>query len=234
MWLKAPVEETNKDGKKRLTGGKRTKQGTPQGGVISPLLANLYMNRFLKHFRLTGQGHKLKAHVISYADDFVILSRGHAAEAKAWAAAVMTHLGLTLNEAKTSLRNARVESFNFLGYCFGPHYFPVNGRKYLGASPAKKSVARLKPRISAILHRGNNAPWSEVRADLNRVLKGWSNYFDYGTCTPAYTAINHHVVTRVRRFLTRRHKVPSRGTRQFSSETIFGELGVVHLRKVVV
>jgi RNA-directed DNA polymerase len=233
MWLKAPVEETDKDGKKRMTGGKRSKQGTPQGGVISPLLANLYMNRFLKHWRTSGQEHKLKAHVVAYADDFVILSRGHAAEAKAWAGAVMTRLGLTLNEAKTSLRNAREESFNFLGYCFGPHYFPGNGRKYLGASPAKTSVARLKPRISAILHRGNNAPWSEVCAELNRVLKGWSNYFDYGTCTPAYTAINHHVVTRVRHFLVRRHKVPSRGTGRFSSETIFGELGVVRLRKVV-
>src|SRR5438309_8232111 len=75
MWLKAPVEETDKDGKKRLTGGKRHKWGTPQGGVISPLLANLYMNRFLKHWRLTEQGRKLKAHVIAYADDFVILSR---------------------------------------------------------------------------------------------------------------------------------------------------------------
>jgi len=72
-----------------------------------------------------------------------------------------------------------------------------------------------------------------VCAELNRVLKGWANYFDYGTCTPAYTAISHHVVTRVRHFLARRHKVPSRGTRRFSSETIFGELGVVKLRKVV-
>jgi RNA-directed DNA polymerase len=232
MWLKAPVEETDNDGKKRMTGGKRTRQGTPQGGVISPLLANLYMNRFLKHWRLTGQGHKLRAHVVAYADDFVILSRGHAAQAKAWAAEIMTRLGLTLNEAKTSLRNAREESFNFLGYGFGPHYFPVNGRKYLGASPSKKSVARLKPRISAILYRGRNAPWSEVCADLNRVLTGWSHYFGYGTCTPAYTAINHHVVTRVRHFLARRHKVLSRGTRRFSSETIFGELGVLRLRKL--
>jgi RNA-directed DNA polymerase len=234
MWLKAPVEETDRDGGKRMTGGKRNRQGTPQGGVISPLLANLYMNRFLKHWRLTGQGRKLKAQVISYADDFVILSRGCAAEAKAWAREVMTRLGLTLNEAKTSLRNAREERFDFLGYSFGPHYFPKNGRRYLGASPSKKSVARLKPRISAILHRGNTAPWSEVRADLNRVLKGWSGYFGYGTCTPAYCAIDHHVVTRVRRFLVRRHKVPSHGTTRFSHETIFGELGVVRLRKLAV
>jgi RNA-directed DNA polymerase len=231
MWLKAPVEETDKDGKKRMTGGKRSKQGTPQGGVISPLLANLYMNRFLKYWRLTEQGRKLKAYVVAYADDFVILSRGHAAEAKAWARAVMTRLGLTLNEAKTSLRNAGEERFNFLGYSFGPHYFPKNGRKYLGASPSKKSVARLKPQIGAILHRGNTAPWCEVRARLNRVLKGWLGYFCYGTCTPAHRAIDNHVMTRVQRFLSKRHKVPSRGTARFSRDIVFGELGVVSLRK---
>jgi RNA-directed DNA polymerase len=230
MWLKAPVEETDKDGRKRLTGGKRNKQGTPQGGVISPLLANLYMNRFLKHWRLTEQGHKLKAHVIAYADDFVILSRGHAEEAKAWAGAVMTRLGLSLNEAKTSLRDAWKERFDFLGYSFGPHYSPKNGRRYLGASPSKKSVARLKPRISAILHRGNNNPWGEVCTKLNRVLKGWSGYFDYGTCTPAYRAIDNHVMTRVQHFLVKRHRVPSRGTARFSRETVFGELGVLSLR----
>lgn len=234
MWLKAPVEETDKDGRKRLTGGKRNKQGTPQGGVISPLLANLYLNRFLKHWRLTEQGHKLKAQVIAYADDFVILSRGHAAEAKAWAGAVMACLGLSLNEAKTSLRNAWEERFDFLGYSFGPHYSPRTGRRYLGASPSKKSVARLKPRLSAILHRGNNEPWADVCSKLNRLLKGWSGYFDYGTCTPAYCAIDHHVATRVRRFLVKRHRVSSHGTRWFSDTTIFGELGVVRLRQLAV
>jgi RNA-directed DNA polymerase len=230
MWLKAPVEETDKDGRKRLTGGKRHKRGTPQGGVISPLLANLYMNRFLKHWRLTEQGHKLKAQVIAYADDFVILSRGCAEQAKAWAQEVMTRLGLSLNEAKTFIRNAAKERFDFLGYSFGPHYSPKNGRCYLGASPSKKSVARLKPRLCAILHRGNKAPWTEVRGKLNRLLKGWSGYFNYGTCTPAYRAIDNHVMTRVQHFLVERHKVPSRGTAQFSREIVFGELGVLSLR----
>jgi RNA-directed DNA polymerase len=230
MWLKAPVEETDKDGRKRMTGGKRNKQGTPQGGVISPLLANLYMNRFLKYWRLTEQGRKLKAHVIAYADDFVILSRGQAAQAKARAGAVMTRLGLSLNEAKTSLRNAWKERFDFLGYSFGPHYSPRTGQRYLGASPSKKSVARLKPRLSAILHRSNNEPWEKVRAKLNRLLKGWSGYFDHGTCTPAYRAIDNHVMTCVQHFLVKRHRVPSRGTTRFSRDTVFGELGVLSLR----
>jgi RNA-directed DNA polymerase len=232
MWLKTPIEETDEDGRKRLSGGKRSKQGTPQGGVISPLLANLYMNRFLKYWRLTEQGRKLRAHVIAYADDFVILSRGCAGEAKAWAAATMTRLGLTLNETKTSLRNAREERFNFLGYSFGPHYFPKDGQRYLGASPSKKSVARLKPRIGAILRRGNKDPWTEVRVVLNRVLIGWARYFNYGTCAPAHRAIDNYVATRVRRFLVDRHKISTQGFRCFSGTRIFSELGVVRLRRI--
>jgi len=81
LWLKAPVEERGDDGKRRMTGGKGSRYGTPQGGVISPLLANLYMNRFLKHWRRTGRSETYRAHVIAYADDFVILSRGQAAAA---------------------------------------------------------------------------------------------------------------------------------------------------------
>ena len=96
----------------------------------------MYMNRFLKHWRLTGRGEAFRAHVISYADDFVILSRGHAAEALAWTRTVMARLGLTLNEAKTSVRDARTERFDFLGYTFGPHCYRKDGHWYLGASPS--------------------------------------------------------------------------------------------------
>jgi RNA-directed DNA polymerase len=102
LWLRAPVEERDSDGKPHMSGGKGNKRGTPQGGVASPLLSVIYMNRFLKHWRLTGRGEAFHAHVVSYADDFVILSRGHAGESLTWTKAVMTKLGLTLNEAKTS------------------------------------------------------------------------------------------------------------------------------------
>ena len=87
------------------------------------------MNRFLKHWRLTGCGETFRAHVVSYADDFVILSRGRAAEGMTWTKAVMTRLGLSINEAKTSLKDARQERFDFLGYSFGPHYYKANGRR---------------------------------------------------------------------------------------------------------
>src|SRR5512132_2494697 len=123
LWLTAPVEECDDDGRRRMTGGKGSRRGTPQGGVISPVLANLYMNRFLKHWRRTGRGEAYRAPVIAYADDFTILSRGRAAEALAWTKAVMTRLGLALNEAKTAIRDARRERFDFLGYAFGPHHY---------------------------------------------------------------------------------------------------------------
>src|SRR6059058_3180307 len=111
LWLKAPVEESNEVGKRRLTGGKRSTCGTPQGGVISPLLANLYMNRFLKHWRASGRSEAYQARIVAYADDFVILSRSSAAEALAWTRQVMSKLGLALNEAKTAVRDAGRELF---------------------------------------------------------------------------------------------------------------------------
>jgi RNA-directed DNA polymerase len=232
QWLTAPVEERDGDGRRRMTGGQSSTCGTPQGGVISPLLANLYLNRFLKHWRATGRGAAYDAHVIAYADDFVILSRGHAAEALAWTQTVMTRLGLALNAAKTAVRDARQERFDFLGYTFGPHRFRKDGRRYLGASPSRKSVQRLKDRIGAILGPGNQAPWPEVRDRLNSLLRGWSGYFRHGTRLMAYRAVDNYVDERVRRFLVRRHKVPTCGTDRFPAQRVFGELGVIRLRQI--
>jgi RNA-directed DNA polymerase len=232
LWLKAPVEERDGEGRRRLTGGKRSKRGTPQGGVASPMLANLYMNRFLKHWRTTERGEVFRAHVISYADDFVILSRGHAVEALAWTKAVMTKLGLTLNEVKTKLKDARSEHFDFLGYSFGPYHHRKDGYRYLGASPSKKSVRRLTTKVDELLAPGNQDPWPKVRNRLNAMLRGWSAYFCYGTRLMAYRAVDNHVYEAVRHFLRRRHKVQSRGTRSFPATEIFGTHGVLRLRRV--
>ena len=232
LWLQAPVEACGDDGRRRMTGGKGSRHGTPQGGVISPLLANLYMNRFLKHWRRTGRGETYRVHVIVYADDFVILSRGYADEALAWTRGVMTRLGLTLNETKTAVRDARRERFDFLGYTFGPHRYRKDGHWYLGASPSKKSVLRLKGKVGDLLTPGNMAAWPEVRDRLNRLLRGWTGYFGYGTRLPAYRAIDNHVYGRIRSFLARRHKVPSQGTRRFPADYVFGGLGVLRLRRM--
>jgi RNA-directed DNA polymerase len=229
LWLKAPIEERDGDGKRHMSGGKTSTCGTPQGGVASPLLANIYMNRFLKHWRRSGCGEAFRAHIVNYADDFIILSQRCAAEALAWTKVVMTKLGLTLNEVKTSVRDARTERFDFLGYTFGPHCYQRNGNRYLGASPSEKSVKRVKTKVNDVLVPGNMQPWTDVCSQLNSLLRGWSAYFCYGTRSRAYKAVDHHVCERVRYFLSRRHKVPSRGTKRFPSDMIFGRLGVLPL-----
>ena len=231
MWLKAPVEERDRDGTRRMSGGKASKHGTPQGGVISPLLANLYINRFLKFWRMQEKTRTYRAHIVSYADDFVILSRGHADEALAWTRGVMLRLGLTLNEAKTSLKDARKERFDFLGYTFGPHWRRRDGKRYLGYSPSQKSMGRIKDKIGDILVPGNQGSWDDVRDRLNRLTRGWSGYFSHGTLSSAYRDVEGHVYDRVRNFLRRRHKVATRGTAEFPGTRVFGELGVGRLRR---
>ena len=230
MWLKAPVEERDEKGKKRLTGGKDNDRGTPQGGVISPLLANLYMNRMLKGWRQTGRAEQFRARIVSYADDFVILSRGKAAEALEWTRGALGRLKLTLNEKKTSVRDAGRERFDFLGYSFGPHYSGRSGREYIGRSPSKKSVNEIKRNVGEHLSPGNNRPWEEVRDRLNQKLRGWKAYFGLGSTARAYRAVDEYVEERVRHFLRRRHKVSSQGTRQFSMKQVYGPLGVYRLR----
>jgi RNA-directed DNA polymerase len=214
-----------------MSGGKSNKRGTPQGGVVSPLLSVIYMNRFLKHWRLTRRGEAFHAYIVSYADDFVILSRGHADEALTWTKAAMTKLGLTLNEAKTSVKDARRDCFDFLGYTLGPRHLPNGGRWYLGASPSKKSVRRIKTKIGSLLTPGNKGAWPEVRMRLNRLLGGWSAYFSYGALASAHEAVDQHVYDRTRNFLRKRHKVQGRGTDQFSRDHVYGELAVRCLRR---
>ena len=230
MWLEVPVEEEDEKGNKRLTGGKDRDCGTPQGGVISPLLANLYMNRMLKGWRRTGRAEQFRARIVNYADDFVILSRGKAKEALEWTREVLARLELKLNEKKTSLRNARRERFDFLGYTFGPHYSGRTGRRYLGYSPSTKSVSQMKRKVAEYLIPGNTRPWEQVRERLNQKLRGWKAYFQLGSAGRAYRALDAYVEERVRHFLRRRHKVSSLGTREFSMRRIYGELGVFRLR----
>src|SRR2546426_11965945 len=193
MWLTVPAEERDENGRRRLTGGKDHHCGTPQGGVASPMLANLYMNRLLKGWRNTKRGEQFDAHIVNYADDFVILSRRKAAEALNWTRQVVARMGVTLNEAKTSIKQARQESFHFLGYTFGPQRYKKDGHWYLGASPSKKAVARIKEKAGNILVPSHTGTWEEVRDRLNQILRGWSAYFSYGTRSAAYEAVDNYV-----------------------------------------
>jgi RNA-directed DNA polymerase len=102
-------------------------------------------------------------------------------------------MGVTLNEAKTSIKQARQESFSFLGYTFGPHRYKKDGHWYLGASPSKKAVARIKEKVGNLRIPRNTGTWEEVRDRLNQILRGWSAYFSYGTRKAAYGAVDNYL-----------------------------------------
>ncbi|MBI4806068.1 MAG: group II intron reverse transcriptase/maturase [Desulfovibrio sp.] len=231
-WLKVPVEERDDKGNARLTGGKGSKQGTPQGGVISPLLANIYINRFLKAFRLHGLDKKYGAVLVNYADDFVILCRHGAKAVLARVNGYFEKMKLSLNQNKTSVRNARNDHFTFLGYTFGPRRSKVDGRSRQAAVPASKALQRFHTRIRELLRPGNQTPIKETVARLNRRLRGWANYFCYDNVGPARQNMDLYVYDRIRSFLRRRHKVGSLGADRFPMSYVFGSLGVVSLRRL--
>jgi len=232
LWLGVASEERDDDGSRRLRAN--TGRGTPQGGVISPLLANIYMHRFLRAWHQHDGPRRFQARLINYADDFVILCRQReAAEAALdWTRRVMAAIGLTLNETKTRLCRARLERFKFLGYDLGADHQRETGRFYLSAAPSKVAVQRAKDGITALFRRAvGMKDEADVVGQLNRRLQGWRGYFSYGTVDRAYSAINHHVYQRILGFLQRRHKVRSRGTRQYSWEHVFGKMGVLLMRR---
>ena len=128
MWLEAPVEEEDeRGGRHRTTRNRDEGRGTPQGAPVSPLLSNLYMRRFVMGWKAFGHEQRLDAHIVNYADDFVICCRGTAAEAMTAMRGMMQRLKLTVNEAKTHLCQMPEETFDFLGYTFGRCYSPRTG-----------------------------------------------------------------------------------------------------------
>jgi RNA-directed DNA polymerase len=205
-------------------------RGTPQGGVHQPAARQHLHAPLPPGVAERGKGQEYEARIVNYADDFVILSRGRARAALEWTRWAMGHLGLSLNETKTCLRDAREDGFDFLGYTFGVERYRKDGHTYLAAKPSKKSVQRLKQRVRAVLRPGNQGAWPEVRDQLNRILRGWANYFDYGTRLMAYRAADNYVYERARHFLTRRHKVTWARYPAVLGQSVFDELGVQRLR----
>ena len=201
--------------------------GSPQGGVLSPLLANVYMHRFIKAFRKFGLDKKHGAVLVNYADDFVVLCKRDAHGALATIRRWMASIGLELNETKTSVRNARAESFDFLGYTFKMQRSLKTGAPYPGAQPGTKAVKRFKENVWSWLSRSNMRPMWMVVDVLNRKVRGWGNYFRYGSVLRTRQKLDRFISERVRHFLVRRNKVPTRGVRRYPREYVFGELGVV-------
>jgi group II intron reverse transcriptase/maturase len=232
MWLEAPVEETDEKGRRqRTTRNKDEGRGTPQGGVLSPLLANLYMRRFVLGWKRLGHEERLQAYIVNYADDFVICSRGRAEEAMAAMRDMMSKLKLTVNEQKTRRCRLPEGTFTFLGYTFGRHYSRQTGGAYLGPRPALKKVRKLCREVSELTDRRTcQSEAGERVTKLNQKLNGWANYFCLGPVVRVYEVVMKHVRRRLRRWLCRKHKVRTGEYARFPNGYLHERLGLVQLR----
>ncbi len=231
QWLEAPVEEDDGHGhRKRSTSNRDAARGTPQGAPISPLLSNLYMRRFILGWKQQGYARRWTAHIVNYADDFVICCKGQADKAMDAMRSMMGSLKLTVNDDKTHLCRIPQERFDFLGYTFGRCYNRETGRAYIGTRPSKKSIKRMVSSITAETDRRRTLLDAEVVVGrLNRKLTGWANYFCLGPVSPAYRVINTHVTERLRRWLCAKHKVPGKGTTRYPNQYLYEHLGLVNL-----
>jgi len=233
LWLETPVEEADARGHRhRTTRNKDQGMGTPQGAPVSPMLSNLYMRRFIKGWKTGGHERRLVAHIVNYADDFVICCRGTAEAAMGVMRVMMSRLKLTVNETKTRLCRLPDGAFDFLGYTLGRNYDRRTGQPYLGPRPSRKKIDRLCHEISELTKRGTT--WLEVEAQIgriNRKLRGWSNYFRVGTVSRAYRNIDSHVRYRVRQWLCAKFKVPGQGKARYPDEYLYRELGLYRLQR---
>lgn len=212
QWLKAPVIGEDENGvKKTVGGGKANRTGTPQGGVISPLLANCYLHildRIWQRRHLKG---KLQAHLVRYADDFVVMCRKDVEEPLKVVRHVLERLDLSLNETKTHIVDATQTGFNFLGFTIQMSQGVKTGKPYPNVRPADKSLKKIKARLTELTGRNlTPIPLGDIVGNVNRSLRGWANYFHFRNSSQVISKVRQHAEDRLRTHLMKRHKVKDR------------------------
>jgi RNA-directed DNA polymerase len=228
MWLKAPVWEK---GRKQ-----RHDEGVPQGGVISPLLANLYLHWLERGFYARGNPAQwAKAHLVRYADDFVVMARYMGKDLVNWIEErIEKRLGLQINRDKTRILQLRDEGerLDFLGYSFRyeKDKFGRN-KRFLNKIPSSKACAREREAIRAIINKKRCfVPIPIVIEQVNQQLKGWAGYFRHGRSRPAFRAMNWYVTARIIKHLKRRSQRPYRPPAGVSwYQHIYQNLGLLTL-----
>jgi group II intron reverse transcriptase/maturase len=232
QWLKAPVPES--DG--QFTGVKKNVTGTPQGGVISPLLANIYMNLIDKAVNRTGGVFKRTGlSIIRYADDFILTGKTINAEAETYLKTLLTRTGLALNETKTRKVTVRDTPFNFLGFTIR-YDTDLNGgsHKYLNIHPSKKSEQKLRDKVKDYLHRHGHSKASQIAVELNLILKGWLNY--YTIPKVSYTKhsrrhLRYYLTNRLYRYYNRKSQRRSSLYGQQAYDLLLRQYGMIDVLK---
>jgi group II intron reverse transcriptase/maturase len=228
QWLRASVIEPDDP---PGSAGRRSEQGTPQGGVISPLLANIYHACIPHLWERRGYARKLGGEIISYADDFVILlppARG--AAALDGLRGICERLSLKLNEDKTRVVDALEEGFQFLGFETRKVKNPKSGKRFARTVPAKKSEQRVRDRLRELTSRWLGwKPVGEVVEEMNRVLRGWGHYFYFGNPQQAMMRINQFAAGRLRKWLVRRRQKRGMGYTQYPTAKLYENYGLYRL-----
>jgi RNA-directed DNA polymerase len=234
QWLKAPVREPSQEGKPPTV--RRNDRGTPQGGVLSPLLANIYLHWFDHLFeRADGPGQWAKAKLVRYADDFVVLARYISPKLRGWIEGKLEGwLGLQINREKTRVLDLRQpgQSLDFLGYTFryDRDQYGRGTRRYLNLQPSRKAMGREREALRQLVNpQQSHTPLPELIGRLNRHLRGWANYFGLGYPRQAFRELNHLVRCRLGKHLRRRSQRGWRARHGVSLYAHLEHLGLVAL-----
>src|ERR1700692_1169719 len=230
-----PVEETDERGRKtRTTEARDKRRGIPQGSPLSPLLANIYMRRFVLGWKKLGLERSLGTRLVIYADDLVILCRrGNAEAALHHLRAIMGNLQRTVNEDKTRICRVPEGEFDFLGFTFGQMFSRTTGQARLALRPSKRSIQRVVEKVHALTVRART--WqgtTQLVGMLNRTLRGWANYFSVGTVTPAYRALDSYAAVRLRRWLRFKHKTRRSKGGSYPLPYLYETFGLVRLTRL--
>jgi RNA-directed DNA polymerase len=230
LWLRCPVVEDDEHGRRRLT---HPRQGTPQGGVISPLLANVYLHDFDRAFHgPEGPAQLANARLVRYADDFVVLARWMGPRLVAWLERTLEQdLRLTVNRTKTRVVRLRGpgETLDFLGFTLRYEQDRFGrARRYLTVVPSKRAQARVREKLRQLTGARVTRGLVDAIADVNTLLRGWKKYFEYGYPRAAFRALNYYVQVRFRCLLRNRSQRRSRPFR--AGESLYAGLRRVGLQ----